>query len=67
MKKIIYILAAVLAFNSCDVLDMKPLDKVSDADVWEDSALIELYVNASYNSIYHEFGQDMLSDASDET
>lgn len=67
MKKIIYILVAVLAFNSCDVLDMKPLDKVSDADVWEDSALIELYVNASYNSIYHEFGQDMLSDASDET
>lgn len=67
MKKIIYILAAVLAFNSCDVLDMKLLDKVSDADVWEDSALIELYVNASYNSIYHEFGQDMLSDASDET
>lgn len=67
MKKIIYILAAILAFNSCDVLDMKPLDKVSDADVWEDSALIELYVNASYNSIYHEFGQDMLSDASDET
>lgn len=67
MKKIIYILVAILALNSCDVLDMKPLDKVSDADVWEDSALIELYVNASYNSIYHEFGQDMLSDASDET
>lgn len=67
MKKIIYILMAILALNSCDVLDMKPLDKVSDADVWEDSALIELYVNASYNSIYHEFGQDMLSNASDET
>lgn len=67
MKKIIYILVAILALNSYDVLDMKPLDKVSDADVWEDSALIELYVNASYNSIYHEFGQDMLSDASDET
>lgn len=67
MKKIIYILAAILAFNSCDVLDMKPLDKVSDADVWEDSALIELYVNASYNSINHEFSQHMLSDASDET
>lgn len=67
MKKIIYILMAIFALNSCDVLDMKPLDKVSDADVWEDSALIELYVNASYNSVYHEFGQDMLSNASDET
>ena len=67
MKKIIYILVAILALNSCDVLDMKPLDKVSDADVWEDSALIELYVNASYNSINHEFSQHMLSDASDET
>ena len=67
MKKIIYILVAILALNSCDVLDMKPLDKVSDADVWEDSALIELYVNASYNSINHEFSRHMLSDASDET
>ncbi len=67
MKKIIYILVAILALNSCDVLDMKPLDKVSDADVWEDRALIELYVNASYNSINHEFSQHMLSDASDET
>ena len=67
MKKIIYILVAILALNSCDVLEMKPLDKVSDADVWEDSALIELYVNASYNSINHEFSQHMLSDASDET
>lgn len=67
MKKIIYILVAILVLNACDVLDMKPLDKVSDADVWEDSALIELYVNASYNSIGHEFSQHMLSDASDET
>lgn len=67
MKKIIYILVAILALNSCDVLDMKPLDKVSDTDVWEDSALIELYVNASYNSINHEFSPHMLSDASDET
>ncbi len=66
MKKIIYILWAVLACTSCDVLDLKPLDKVSEADVWEDSALIELYVNASYNSIYHEFGQDMICAASDE-
>lgn len=67
MKKIIYILVTVFVLNACDVLDMKPLDKVSDADVWEDSALIELYVNASYNSINHEFSQHMLSDASDET
>ena len=29
--------------------------------------MIELYVNASYNSINHEFSQHMLSDASDET
>lgn len=31
------------------MLDMETSGKVSDADVWEDSALIELYVNASYN------------------
>lgn len=67
MKKVIYVLLALLSFNACDVLDMTPLDKVSDVNVWEDSALIELYVNASYNSIYHEFEQQMLTAASDET
>ena len=66
MKKILYVLWADLICTSCDVLDLKPLDKVSDADVWEDSALIELYVNASYHSIYHEFAQDMICAASDE-
>lgn len=66
MKKVIYVLFIVFTFTSCDVLDLKPLDKVSDADVWEDSALIELYVNASYNYIKHEFGQDMICAASDE-
>lgn len=67
MKKILYILLSVLSLNSCDVLDMSPLDKISEVNVWEDAALIESYVNACYNSIYHEFEQEMLTAASDET
>lgn len=65
MKRILLILISI-SFTACEVLDLKPLDKVTDADVWNDSALIELYVNASYNSIYHEFSTDMICAASDE-
>lgn len=65
MKRILLILISI-SFTACEVLDLKPLDKVTDTDVWNDSALIELYVNAAYNSIYHEFSQDMICAASDE-
>ncbi len=42
---------------SCDnnILDMAPLDSISESDVWNDEALIELYVNNSYLAINHGF------------
>lgn len=67
MKKLIYMLLAVWSFVSCDVLDLKPTDRISDADVWEDSALIELYVNAAYSYIPHGFNNEMFCAACDET
>lgn len=67
MKKIIYILLIVFTATSCNKLDLKPLDKISETDTWTDPALIQLYVNATYNSMLHGFQQELLSSACDET
>lgn len=51
-NKIIYILAIIIiaiGFScSDDLLDKKPLDKFSEAAVWEDLNLVETYVNNQY-------------------
>ncbi|GGK12263.1 carbohydrate-binding protein [Yeosuana aromativorans] len=38
-----------------DFLDLKPLDAISEADVWQDLNLIELYVNDRYDELPHGF------------
>ena len=67
MKKIVYFISLIVFFSSCDVLDLKPLDKISEADAWNDQALIETYVNGTYRAIPHGFRQDVLAAACDET
>jgi hypothetical protein len=49
----------LLPISSCedDFLDLKPLDSISEANVWEDLNLIELYVNDRYNELPHGFPQ----------
>ena len=66
MKKIIYILLILITGSSCNKLELKPLDKLSEADIWNDPLLIRLYVNASYNTLQHGFRQDLLSATTDE-
>lgn len=54
MKKIYLIFVAVtLLLASCneDILDLKPYDKISDATIWADLKLVDVYVNESYNSL----------------
>ncbi len=51
MKKYFYIyflLIFPLLFACDDFLEKKPLDKISDADVWNDESLIETYINSLY-------------------
>lgn len=67
MKKIIYILLVFTSFSSCDTLDLKPLDKLSEDDTWSDPALIQLYVNANYNAILHGYVDDVFAAAADES
>lgn len=61
MKKIRLILPMIIMFfiTGCndDFLDLKPLDAVSEASVWQDLNLIELYVNDRYNDLPHGFPQ----------
>ncbi|MBR8535859.1 RagB/SusD family nutrient uptake outer membrane protein [Carboxylicivirga sediminis] len=55
IHKIIISLCISLILFSCDesVLDLKPLDSVSEVDVFNDEALLQAYVNATYSGIYH--------------
>lgn len=62
----------VFITSSCeDILDLNPLDKMTESNVWADKNLIKLYVNASYHSIESGFGDQfnllMWSSLSDET
>ncbi|SJN19255.1 RagB/SusD family nutrient uptake outer membrane protein [Sphingobacterium sp. JB170] len=67
MKKIIYSLLILATLASCDTLDLKPLDKLSEDDTWTDPALVQLYVNANYNAILHGYEDDVFAAASDES
>jgi len=61
MRKIRIIIPLIMIFfiTGCNdnFLDLKPLDAVSEADVWQDLNLIELYVNDRYNELPHGFPQ----------
>ena len=54
MKKTIYIFVLLLmVFTSCeDVLDKKPLDIISDSDVWNDETLMDAYLTQTYAEMY---------------
>lgn len=49
----------LVVFSSCDddFLDLEPQNAVSEASVWTDLNLIELYVNDRYNELPHGFTQ----------
>jgi hypothetical protein len=59
IRLIIYSMIIISTFNGCnaDLLDLKPLDAVSEANVWQDLNLIEQYVNDRYNELPHGFTQ----------
>lgn len=70
MKKITYISLILLSliFISCDdFLDRKPLDKMTEEDVFNDEALLTAYVNACYNAYPTGFEEAMMSSTTDET
>lgn len=57
-SKYAFLLIFVWIAASCnDILDLEPLDSVSDAAVWSDPALLELYVNSRYDELPHGYVQ----------
>jgi starch-binding outer membrane protein, SusD/RagB family len=68
MKNFLTIILLALIISSCEeILDINPTDRLSDAAVWTDASLVELYVNGTYNAIPHGFYQHLWSSLSDET
>lgn len=63
-----YIMSVLfLGFASCDLMDLKPLDQLSEEDVWNDAELLQIYVNSCYNAIPHGYRYtDMMGIFSDE-
>ena len=60
MKKIIYSIITLLVITSCkDILDVKPVDRISESSVWNDQSLIQLYVTTSYHAVEHGFYQNI--------
>ncbi len=57
-SKYAFLLIFTWIASSCNnILDLEPLDSVSDAAVWSDPALLELYVNSRYDELPHGYVQ----------
>ncbi len=53
---LIFILSTTVACEN-DILNLTPLDAVSEGAVWDDLDLVNLYVNARYNELPHGFSK----------
>jgi starch-binding outer membrane protein, SusD/RagB family len=72
MKRLTYILSLTLllgSITSCndDFLNTTPLDKLSEAGVWNDPALIQAFVNNIYFGIPHGHTNQMMASLTDES
>lgn len=61
MKKLIIILIAGVLLGSCkkNVLDITPTDRISEATIWTDPTLPQLFINGLYNALQSGFSNDM--------
>jgi hypothetical protein len=68
MKNIILLLIVFSACMSCsdDILDLTPIDQISEASVWTDAKLTTAYHTELYNVIQHGYKIHMQSKATDE-
>lgn len=53
IKHVCLVLTVLLAFSACtkDILDKKPLDVITDLDVWKSAPLVRTYINGIYNNM----------------
>ena len=53
--RIIILLGCTFCLSCTEILDVQPLDAVSDVAVWKDPALMELFVNSRYEELPHGY------------
>ena len=64
IKNIICIVISLYLFVACsDILDKNPVDRYSDAVVWDDLGLVETYLNRIYNQVDYQLGKGEMSGA----
>ncbi|MGE5944695.1 MAG: RagB/SusD family nutrient uptake outer membrane protein [Flavobacteriales bacterium] len=68
MKKVILLFTIFFACFSCsdDILDLTPIDQISETSVWNDAKLIGAYHTEMYNALQHGYKIHMQSKATDE-
>lgn len=55
LSKYIVMLLVIMGTSCNDLLDQQPLGAVSDAAVWKDPDLVELFVNGRYDQLPHGY------------
>jgi len=62
-------LSVSVGLLSCnkDILDLKPLDSVTDANVWSDPKLVLSFVNRRYDQVGWGWSESWMSSVTDET
>lgn len=67
--KLVGVLCIMFVLGSCDqdVLNISPTDQISDETVWEDPALVDLYLADIYRRMHHGLDEVKLSSLTDDT
>ena len=68
-SKILMAVILVVVFMACSkgLLDKKPLNGISDADLWGDPNLVITFINQRYDQIGHGWPESWMSSVVDET
>ncbi|REL33058.1 RagB/SusD family nutrient uptake outer membrane protein [Rhodohalobacter sp. SW132] len=66
-KLVLIILAGIFAFSACDteLLNVSPTSQLTDDTVWNDVALIDLYLADIYRRMHHGLDEVMLESLTD--
>ena len=69
LKSIFLVAFFAVLIGSCndDFLNLKPLDRMSENDVWSDPALTELFVNEMYRGLGHGLNEAEVGSMCDES
>ena len=68
-KLLVAVLSVMIVFVACDqdILNLSPSDQLSDDSVWQDPALMDLYLSDVYRRMHHGLDEVKLSSLTDDT